>query len=979
MKQSNIFEYLEDLKENKLIICKDNNQAKNISYIAEFLKIPMATLPDIRVFRGEDLRPYREEIQEFFSQLQKFYTTNSNKILISPIRTLLLPFPKKDDFDSFKINFADTLNIEELKNRLYGWGYILSDIVSVKGEVSFRGDIIDIFPINSKTPFRIVLFDNEVETISSYDETTQKSSKDELETIEIIPAFLSLKSDEYEELKKSVQNSKYDTFVKDIDSLGLWHLNRDKIDLSGVWVESLKEEIEDLTSIFNKEFKELIYPQIKEGKKYQDIEKPKINNLLEAHKSKKIVVIAKNEAIVRGSELKSFKNIEFCYQNGIINIIGKDKLIVSINKKEDIKRVKKPTILLDTLKVGDYVVHENYGVALFKGIEKREILGAISEFVILAYQNEDTLLIPVSNLETIDRYIADGGSLPIMDKLGKANLKRLKEKVKEKLFAIANELIEKSAKRHLEKGIIIKETIEYPIFASKSGFQYTQDQQKAIDEIKEEMASNKIMDRLLSGDVGFGKTEVAMHALFLVAKENYQAMMIAPTTLLSSQHYKTLKERFLEFNIKLAKLDRFTKAKEKKEIILALENKEIDIVVGTHALLNLKFKNLALVIIDEEHKFGVKQKEKLKEISLNIHLLSMSATPIPRSLNLALSKVKTFSEILTPPKERFPVRTFVKSYNEALIKESILRELRRGGQIFYLFNSIGGIEDKKEQILEILPKLRILVLHSKVPPKTTEEEMLRFEQGKYDLLLSTSIIESGIHIPKANTMIVEGANNFGMADLHQLRGRVGRGKKEGFCYFLVTNKEDLSQNAQKRLLALEQHSALGSGAILAFHDLEIRGGGNIIGEAQSGHIKQIGYSLYLKMLEENIKKLSKEEDIKKEVEIKLQINGYINEELIKEDRIRLDLYRRLSLCHEKFEVYEIEEEIADRFGKLDQITRQFIDIIIIKILAKKRNISKISSSQERIFIEKNEKREQIKAPTRDDDDIIITVKKYLEQ
>jgi len=390
---------------------------------------------------------------------------------------------------------------------------------------------------------------------------------------------------------------------------------------------------------------------------------------------------------------------------------------------------------------------------------------------------------------------------------------------------------------------------------------------------------------------------------------------------------------------------------------------------------------LALVIIDEEHKFGVKQKETLKEIAIDVHLLSMSATPIPRSLNMALSEVKTFSEILTPPTDRQGVRTFVKSYDDKVIKEAISREIRRGGQTFYVFNSIAGIEEKRKILKQIMPNLRMTVLHSKISAKETEEEMMKFENGEYDLLLSTSIVESGIHMPHANTMIVDGADNFGIADLHQLRGRVGRGNKEGYGYFIVEDKECLTQNARRRLLALESHSELGSGAVLAFHDLEIRGGGNLIGEAQSGHIKQIGYSLYIRMLEDAIKELSgRDKEVAHNIDMKLAVDAYLNEELIGEDRLRLELYRRLSQCETTVEVYDLETEIADRFGKLDTITRQFIDVMIMKVLAREKSISKVSSYDDKVFIEfiANDKdRVILKSPSRDDDDVIATAMEYL--
>lgn len=990
MYQSNIYEYLETLKDEKLLICKDDKEAVQIRDVAVLLGFDTFVLPDIRVAAGEDLRAYDEDIQMLLLRLAGYHASKKKKVLISPLRTLFLPFARPEYFATDSIEFGESLDLEVLKDKLYHWGYHFTDIAAQRGEVSFRGDIIDIYPIDAEKPYRISLFDKEVETIQYYDENTQKRLSDELESFTFTPAFLALDGEQYEALKSRCERSSYDTFVKDIDSLGLWHLD----DLgtsaleqfSGVLASNVDDELKEIYELTEPlvERKAFLLPYIPEGSKYRDLEAVNHNKLLETHKEKKITIIAKNESVVRGSELDSFENITFVYQEGIVNLLGSEKLILSLNKPLKRKKVKKSTIVLDELKPGDYVVHENYGVGIFKGIEKREVLGSLSEFVVMHYQNEDALLIPVSNLEVIDRYVAEGGALPVLDRMGKASFKKLKAKVKEKLFAIASQIINLSAQRHLKKGIKMKRNMEeHAIFMSEAGFVHTEDQERAINDMLDDLSSGRMMDRLLSADVGFGKTEVAMNGMFVTVKNGYQAMMIAPTTLLSSQHYKSLKERFYDHGIKVAKLDRFSTAKEKKQTLEGLADGSIDLVVGTHALLKAKFKNLALVIIDEEHKFGVKQKEALKEMSIDVHLLSMSATPIPRSLNMAMSEVKSFSEILTPPTDRQGVRTFVKSYDDKVIKEAILREQRRSGQVFYVFNSIAGIEEKKKVLLEILPKLRIAVLHSKISAKETEDEMMLFGDGEYDVLLSTSIVESGIHMPHANTMIVDGADNFGIADLHQLRGRVGRGGKEGYCYFMVTDKDRLTDNAKRRLLALESHSELGSGAVLAFHDLEIRGGGNIIGEAQSGHIKQIGYSLYLRMLEDAIKELSgQDKEVAQNIDMKLSVDAYLNEELIEEDRLRLELYRRLSLCESTGEVYEIEAEIADRFGKLDTVTRQFMDVMVMKVLGRQQGISKISSYGENVFIEfidENKERMVLKSHSKDDDDIIATAMGYLKK
>ncbi|SHO80638.1 Transcription-repair coupling factor [hydrothermal vent metagenome] len=993
MYQSDIYEYLKSLDtqfNTPLLISKNDLESKSISYIASLLKIESFVLPDIRVSYGDDLRTYQDDIFELLSSLYTYYhSKSSRKLLISPIRTLLLNLPKKEYFDSLDIEFATSLNLNELKSKLYRWGYRVVDIASARGEVSFRGDIIDIYPINSKLPYRVSLFDDEVESIREYNPNTQKSIVDELEKFTIIPAFLALDEDEFASLNQRVEVSNFDIFSRDINSVGLWCLEdlaHNYIDkFTSIFTSNMSSELEEIYSLDTPIISQdkFSLPTIPKAKEFRDIEVANINKILEAHKSKKISIIARNESIVRASNLSSFKNINFIYQDGIVNIMSAKEIILSINKPLKSQRVKRASIVLDEISMGDFVVHENHGVGIFRSVERREVLGAKREFVVISYQNDDTLLVPVENLETIDRFIADGGSVPTLDRLGKVSFKKLKGKVKDKLFAIASNIINISAQRHLKKGIVLDSSkVEIKNFFHKAPFTHTEDQKRAIEDMIEELSSGIMMDRLLSADVGFGKTEVAMNGMFVSFINGYQSMLIVPTTLLSSQHYKSLKERFEHYDIKIAKIDRFSSAKDKKSILASLEDGSIDMVVGTHSLLKAKFKKLALVVIDEEHKFGVKQKEALKEMAINVHLLSMSATPIPRSLNLALSKIKSFSEILTPPTQRQGVRTFVKSYSDKVIKEAILRELRRGGQLFYIHNSIATIEDKRKELLKLLPNLRITILHSKITALKTEDEMIKFENGEYDMMLSTSIVESGIHLPNANSMIVESSDNFGIADLHQLRGRVGRGAKEGYCYFIVEDKEQLSTNAKKRLLALETHSELGSGAVLAFHDLEIRGGGNIIGEAQSGHIKQIGYSLYLKMLEDAIRELSGEVEEKHSVDMKLSINAYINDELIPEDRLRLEIYRRLSQSNNEAQVREIEIEIEDRFGKVDEITRAFIDMIIIKVLARDRgDIAKISSYGENIFIEfvdENRSREVLKSNSKDDDDIIRCAMEYFK-
>jgi transcription-repair coupling factor (superfamily II helicase) len=517
----------------------------------------------------------------------------------------------------------------------------------------------------------------------------------------------------------------------------------------------------------------------------------------------------------------------------------------------------------------------------------------------------------------------------------------------------------------------------------EAGFKYTQDQNVSIKKILENLDSTTPMDHLLIGDVGFGKTEIAINAIFSVIKNGFQVAFVVPTTLLAKQHFSTIQKRFQNFGIEIAHIDKFVKAKERRETTQKVKEGKIDLVIGTHTILDFEFHKLALLIIDEEHKFGVKQKTKLQEKYSNIHLLSMSATPIPRTLNQALSKLKTTSRLEQSPKGRIPIKTFLREFDEVILKDAILKELKRDGQVFYIFNSIQDIENKKVEILNVLPHIKILVLHSKISPRIMEVEILRFEKGEYDVLLSTTIIGTGIHIPNVNTMIIDDAEKFGMADLHQLRGRVGRGKNEGFCYFFVEDMSKLRnmENASKRLLALEEHSSLGAGSSLAMHDLEIRGGGNIVGENQSGHIDDIGYSLYVQILEEELKKVTFQGgEEKKQIDIQLSIEAFISPLVVSDERAKLEIYRRTTNAKTTDEVEKIQNELKDRFGQLDVHTNQFFDLIKIRILGENIGVKSVSNMQKNIsIIFHNGNRDVLVSPTRDDDDILETVLNFLSE
>ena len=985
MLQAACYEFLQTKNDLQLLGVKGEKEAFLASEVALFLGKKSYVLPDLRANMGDDLLSFHEEMVELLRVLHAFYQDHSTKkILISPLRTLLTPQPKAELFSTYAIEFGMRLHLERFREQMYYWGYLAVDVVQGKGEISIRGDIIDIFPPDSEKALRIGLFDDEVESIRFFDCESQKSSKDELESFTLFPALFALDEERHTLMQKRIDTLKSDSFTKDIHSLGLWVLGENGAD----YIESFKtylsadakEELDEIALFDEEGVKKLRHlPILPEARSYREVAPSNVKTFIELHQKKKITLLAKNEVLLRMVDIEA-SSVKWVQSERIVNIMSADEIILSLNKPSAKVKRKRANIVLDELKNGDYVVHENYGIGIFKGLTQATVLGATKDFVLIEYLGDDKLLLPVENLHVIDRYIGESGSLVTVDRLGKGSFQKLKAKTKERLLEIASEIIAIAAKREMVEGLSLSmEKDEMALFQNDAGFVYTDDQKRVIHDILSDFESGKMMDRLLSGDVGFGKTEVAMNAIFATVRKGFQALLIAPTTLLCSQHFKSLSARFAKYNIKVAQLDRFTTAAQKQVILKELKSGALQVCVGTHSLFEVELHNPALVVVDEEHKFGVKQKEKLKNFRENVHILSMSATPIPRSLNMALSSIKQYSQLLTPPNDREDVRTFVKEYDEKVIKEAIVREMRRGGQVFFVHNRIATIEAKRKELLSMMPNLRILTLHSEISAAVTEKEMLHFEEKAYDVLLSTSIIESGIHIPNVNTIIIDAADHFGMADLHQLRGRVGRSKRQGFCYFLVKDKEELSESAKKRLIALESNSYLGSGSILAYHDLEIRGGGNLVGEAQSGHIKNIGYSLYLKMLEDAINSLlGKTPVASKEVDIKLSISAFINDNYITEDRVRLELYRRLSRCGSVHDVLEIEEEMVDRFGKLDVSTKQFLQLIEIKILATSQNIVLISNYGQNITIKyEDEKKITLQSRSRDDDDVIATVLLHL--
>ncbi|QDY61661.1 transcription-repair coupling factor [Helicobacter pylori] len=990
MIQSSLYRALNKGFDYQILACKDFKESELAKEVISYFKPNTKAIlfPEFRAKKNDDLRSFFEEFLQLLGGLREFYQALENKqevIIIAPISALLHPLPKKELLESFKITLLEKYNLKDLKDKLFYYGYEILDLVEVEGEASFRGDIVDIYAPNSKA-YRLSFFDAECESIKEFDPITQMSLKEDLLEIEIPPTLFSLDEPSYKDLKTKVEQSPLNSFSKDLTSFGLWFLGEKANDLLHAYKSVISpkalEEIQELASLNEldgERFKSLKVLENAQGYEDLEIHAHALEGFITLHSNHKITLLAPNKTILDNAiGTLERSHIECVIAPFVLNFKTPDGIFISLNSFERKKKRQKSKLALNELNPGEWVVHDDYGVGVFSQLVQHSVLGSKRDFLEIAYLGEDKLLLPVENLHLIARYVAQSDSVPAKDRLGKGSFLKLKAKVKTKLLEIAGKIIELAAERNLILGKKMDVHLaELEVFKSHAGFEYTSDQEKAIAEISKDLSSKRVMDRLLSGDVGFGKTEVAMHAIFCAFLNGFQSTLVVPTTLLAHQHFETLRARFENFGVKVARLDRY--ASEKNKLLKAVGLGLIDVLVGTHAILGAKFKNLGLVVVDEEHKFGVKQKEALKELSKSVHFLSMSATPIPRTLNMALSQIKGISSLKTPPTDRKPSRTFLKEKNDELLKEIIHRELRRNGQIFYIHNHIASISKVKTKLEELIPKLKIAILHSQINANKSEEIMLEFAKGNYQVLLCTSIVESGIHLPNANTIIIDNAQNFGLADLHQLRGRVGRGKKEGFCYFLIEDQKSLNEQALKRLLALEKNSYLGSGESVAYHDLEIRGGGNLLGQDQSGHIKNIGYALYTRMLEDAIYELSGgKKRLEKSVEIQLGVSAFLNPELIASDSLRLDLYRRLSLCENTDEVGQIHEEIEDRFGKIDDLSAQFLQIITLKILANQLGIIKLSNFNQNITITySDEKKESLKAPSKDDNDILETLLKHL--
>ena len=615
---------------------------------------------------------------------------------------------------------------------------------------------------------------------------------------------------------------------------------------------------------------------------------------------------------------------------------------------------------LSELKIGDPVVHAQHGIGRYRGLVELDLGEGRNEFLLLEYEGGDKLYVPVSQLEVISRYSGAQAEAAPLHKLGSGQWDRARARAAKQVRDTAAELLALYAKRAAREGHAFGiSPHDMDAFADGFGFEETADQAAAIEAVVKDMAAGKPMDRLICGDVGFGKTEVALRAAFLAVADRRQVAVLCPTTLLAEQHYQTFTDRFADWPVRIAELSRFRSSKESSEIIKATAQGNVDIVIGTHKLLSkgVKFARLGLVIIDEEHRFGVRQKEALKALRAEVDVLTLTATPIPRTLALSLEGIRDFSVIATAPQRRLAIKTFVAPWSEGRIREAVLRELKRGGQIYFLHNEVESIERMRERLTRLLPEARIAVAHGQMRERELERVMRDFTAQRHNLLLCTTIIETGIDIPTANTIVINRADKFGLAQLHQLRGRVGRSHHQAYAYLLTPDEEALGAQARKRLEAIQMMEELGSGFYLAMHDLEIRGAGEVLGESQSGEIQEIGFSLYARMLDKAVRSLKAgkgaelEDALDVSAEVNLHLPALLPADYCSDVNERLTLYKRLSNCDSDEELEAMREELVDRFGELPEPARALLECHALRLAARPLGVARIDATHEALQLQ----------------------------
>lgn len=893
---------------------------------------------DLSIF--ENISSNKEDLTGINIEILDILKNRSNFILFLNLQITLDIFFEKVNFFDFRT--GSEYKFSEIADFLVENGYEQSYMVEKKGEFSRRGDILDIFPPNMENPIRFEFFDEELESIREFDVDSQRS----LSRLEEIKIFGNILSGNNYELVELIEELRGDDVIIVLENEELLNykmeeyilINREKEDVYRKRFENLKKKGSIIETVnFTEEQMET----------FKD--KEKLNKL---SKTKKVQLYTKNYA----KKLEDYREIYNKKQIDIVNyelfegFIVKDTFVLTdreldgyiYEKKRKVNKgikYKKANQILED----DYVIHVQYGVGIYKGIQTMDG----TDYLKIKYADEDILYIPVEKLNRLEKYVSYGEE-PKLYKLGTRGFKRKRKKLAEDIEKFAAELIKIQAQRQSQNGFVYqKDTVWQEEFEALFPFEETEDQKKAIRDVKEDMESPRIMDRIVCGDVGYGKTEVAMRAAFKAIENNKQVALIAPTTVLAEQHYKRFCQRFSGYPITIENLSRLTQGKS-KEILKNLKKGTTDMVIGTHRLLSddVEFNNIGLLIIDEEQKFGVKAKETLKKKRQKLDVLTLTATPIPRTLNLALLGIREISIIDTPPVNRLPIITEVINGTDDEIKIAILKELSRDGQVFYIYNEVKNMKYKLEELKKILPDfVKMEFIHGQLPPKEIKDKLKRFEQGEFDILMASTIIENGIDVANANTILIENFTGLGLSQVYQLRGRVGRSDRQGYCYLLKTGS--ITSKGKKKEESMYKVEGIKSGGFqISLEDMKIRGAGEILGDRQHGTIETFGYDLYIKMLNEEIRKQKGEYKEKIEnVEIILDEKGYIPEKYIQREE-RLNIYKRFAMAETYSELSELVKEVKDRFGKIPEETLKFILSVKFKIFAELNHIHKIEEKPE---------------------------------
>ena len=989
---------------NKLLDELANINNKSLFFpMDDFLtSLAVSTSPDLKITRLETINSL---------------LSNDKHILVTHLMGLLRFLPEKELYKNHIIKLTKGIEYspEKLVKDLINNGYIRDTIVSKTGDIAVRGYVIDVFPVSSTNPVRIEYFGDEIDSIRYFDSDTQKSI-DNIDSIDIYPATEFITNEDIEE---QVNQSYIKKYNKDVVSIIDYLDNpliiiKDNSQIKNLYKE-IQAQMEEYKNTKDEDFKDnymhdlsildnknkayyLTHDNLLSDKKIKIIdfkmkEVPKfkenldgIENFINANIGKTIIITLKDYQIKSFTKrlkikylitncdniIKNEVNIipydletGFIY-NDIILITDKDLFNVTVSKKKYKTKFKYSTKIRDInkLEIGDYIVHNASGIGIYNGIKTLSANNVKKDYIEVLYKGNDKLYIPVEKIDLISKFSGKEGIVPKINSLNSQEWQKTKMRVTDKVKNIASELIRIYAERKMKKGIKYSPDDELQImFEKEFEYELTTDQALATKQIKDEMETSHPMDRLLCGDVGFGKTEVAFRAIFKAVDNNRQVMYLCPTTILSMQQYNNAKERFKNYPVEIGLLNRFVPSSKQKEVIEKFNNGKIDFLIGTHRLLNeaIKPKNLGLLVIDEEQRFGVTHKEKIKKYKSDIDVLTLTATPIPRTLQMSLIGIRSLSLITTPPVNRYPIQTYVTEENDTLIKDAIYKELARHGQVFILYNHVDLIEHKVYQIQSLVPEARIIYAHGRMERDTIENRMYDFINHKADIMICTTIIETGIDIPNVNTLIILEADHFGLSQLYQIRGRVGRSDKIAYAYMMYNPGHILGDEAIKRLKAIEEFTELGSGFKIANRDLSIRGAGDILGSEQAGFIDSVGIDLYLKILNDEIKKLKGEEvtEEKPNEATLMNIGTHISDNYVYENELKIEIHKLINSIDSYERLVEVKKELEDRFGKIDKEMEIYMYEEWFEKVARRVGIIKINENQTRVEIilskEKSEK------------------------